>query len=177
MKPQVPIDVDASTGVWTTDGLPMLYMPRHFFVNNHAAIEDALGRKKYSEILYDAGHKSAYYWCDKEAQAHQLEGLAVYEHYLNRLSQRGWGQFSFKSVDAAAGTAEIKLEYSSFVLSEPEKPGKLCYMFAGWFSGAMDWVIKQEGRSVCTACTEAQCCGEGHTHCIFTVKPLIPGSE
>ena len=44
MKPQVPIEVDESTGVWTTDGLPMLYVPRHFFVNNHTAIEEALGR-------------------------------------------------------------------------------------------------------------------------------------
>ena len=34
-KPEVPIDVNASTGVWETDGLPMLYVPRHFFINNH----------------------------------------------------------------------------------------------------------------------------------------------
>lgn len=172
MKPQVPIDVEESTGVWTTDGLPMLYMPRHFFVNNHAAIEDALGREQYSKLLYEAGHRSAYYWCDKEARTHNLQGLAVYEHYLERLSQRGWGRFGFQSVDAATGYAEITLEYSSFVLAEPEKPGKLCYMFAGWFAGAMDWVIRQQGRSVCTACTEAQCKGEGHKHCVFTVKPL-----
>ena len=26
MKPQLPIDVDEETGVWTTDGLPMLYV-------------------------------------------------------------------------------------------------------------------------------------------------------
>ena len=32
-SPQVPINVDPSTGVWTTDNLPMIYMPRHFFIN------------------------------------------------------------------------------------------------------------------------------------------------
>ena len=42
MKPSLPIDVDEHTGVWRTDGLPMLYVPRHFFTNNHVAIEAAL---------------------------------------------------------------------------------------------------------------------------------------
>ena len=45
MNPQVPIDVDEKTGVWTTDALPMLYVPRHFLVNNHEAVEQALGRR------------------------------------------------------------------------------------------------------------------------------------
>ena len=44
MQPQLPINVDPDTGVWTTDALPMLYVPRHFFTNNHVAVEDALGR-------------------------------------------------------------------------------------------------------------------------------------
>ncbi|MGF4001748.1 DUF5943 domain-containing protein, partial [Staphylococcus aureus] len=35
MQPQLPINVDPDTGVWTTDALPMLYVPRHFFTNNH----------------------------------------------------------------------------------------------------------------------------------------------
>jgi predicted hydrocarbon binding protein len=190
MNPKIPIQVDEKTGMWSTDGLPMLYMPRHFFNNNHNAIEASLGREKYAKILYQAGYKSAFHWCEKEAETHQLTGMAVYEHYLNRLSQRGWGRFSLQNADPATGSAEIKLEFSSFVLAEPEKPGKLCYMFAGWFAGAMDWVIKQEGHSVCTTCSdaqsegeglsvcttcsEAQCEGEGHQHCIFTVKPLTP---
>ena len=172
MQPQVPIDVDEKTGVWTTDGMPMLYVPRHFFNNNHVAVEEVLGREKYAEILYQAGYKSAFYWCDKEAETHQLKGMAVYEHYLQRLSQRGWGKFSFDQVDVDAAYAEIKLEYSSFVLSEVSKPGKQCYMFAGWFAGAMDWVTQKQGRKTPTLCCETQCGGDGHEHCIFTVKPL-----
>lgn len=172
MKPIVPIEVEENTGVWTTDGLPMLYVPRHFFTNNHLAIEDALGHEQYAEILYRAGYKSAYYWCEKEAETHRLSGMAVYEHYLKRLSQRGWGLFSFETVDPATGDAEIRLEYSSFVLAQPEKPGKLCYMFAGWFAGAMDWATQQRGHSIQTHCAETQCAGDGHKHCIFTVKPL-----
>ncbi|HLA31779.1 MAG TPA: DUF5943 domain-containing protein, partial [Pseudomonas sp.] len=41
--PEMPIQVDDETGVWTTDALPMLYVPRHFFVNNHIGIEEVLG--------------------------------------------------------------------------------------------------------------------------------------
>ncbi|MDX1465685.1 MAG: DUF5943 domain-containing protein, partial [Halomonas sp.] len=48
MAPELPIDVDAETGVWTTDALPMLYVPRHFFINNHVAVEEALGVEKYA---------------------------------------------------------------------------------------------------------------------------------
>ena len=59
-SPQVPIDVDPESGVWRTDGLPMLYVPRHFFINNHLAVEAALGWKVYAELLYEAGYRSAY---------------------------------------------------------------------------------------------------------------------
>ena len=209
MQPQVPIEVDEATGVWTTDGLPMLYVPRHFFNNNHTAIEDALGREKYAQLLYDAGYKSAYFWCASEAKTHGLSGLPVFEHYLKRLSQRGWGQFQFAAVDAKSGAAEIRLENSLFVLAQAagaatsapstasgaqvsaaanaQSPagsargapapgaappaGTRCYMFAGWFAGAMDWVLETSGVAVKTHSSELQCGGQGHSHCLFRVRP------
>ena len=192
MKPQVPIEVDESTGVWTTDGLPMLYVPRHFFVNNHTAIEEALGREKYATLLYDAGYKSAYFWCASEAKTHGLSGLPVFEHYLKRLSQRGWGQFRFQAADAKTGAAKIRLESSLFVLAHaahgagesaaadfaPPRAaaagtpaGTRCYMFAGWFAGAMDWVLDTSGVGVKTHSAELQCGGQGHSHCLFRVRP------
>jgi predicted hydrocarbon binding protein len=177
MKPQLPIEVDAETGVWSTDGLPMLYVPRHFFTNNHMAIEAALGRARYASQLYDAGYKSAYFWCDQEAATHDLSGLAVYEHYLKRLSQRGWGRFAFESVDSETGHARITLQHSSFVLAQPQATDKLCYMFAGWFAGAMDWVGHNTGRRYQTVSSETQCAAEGHAHCVFTVAPIVDSKE
>jgi Domain of unknown function (DUF5943)/V4R domain len=174
MQPQVPIEVNESTGVWTTDGLPMLYVPRHFFVNNHTAIEEALGREKYATLLYDAGYKSAYFWCASEAQTHGLSGLPVFEHYLKRLSQRGWGQFKFQAADAKSGAAEIRLDNSLFVLAQASAPpATRCYMFAGWFAGAMDWVLDTSSVGVKTHSTELQCGGQGHSHCLFRVRPQI----
>lgn len=171
MKPQLPIEVDQDTGVWSTDGLPMLYVPRHFFTNNHVAIEAALGRERYAEQLYEAGYKSAHFWCSKEAATHGMSGLAVFEHYLKRLSQRGWGLFAFATANVATGCASITLQHSSFVLAQPEAHGKLCYMFAGWFSGAMDWVGQNTGHNYATTSCESACAAEGHAHCVFTVSP------
>jgi predicted hydrocarbon binding protein len=171
MHPQLPIEVNEETGVWTTDGLPMLYVPRHFFTNNHVAIEQALGRELYAKQLYDAGYKSAFFWCAQEAKTHGLSGMAVYEHYLKRLSQRGWGLFSFEHADAATGRASIKLQHSSFVLAQPDAHDKLCYMFAGWFSGAMDWVGQDGALQYSTTSSETQCAAEGHAYCVFTVEP------
>jgi Domain of unknown function (DUF5943)/V4R domain len=175
--PQLPIDVNAETGVWTTDGLPMIYVPRHFFVNNHVEVEAALGKDAYARSLYTAGHRSAYFWCEKESATHKLHGLDVYEHYLKRLSQRGWGLFSFASVDAKSGRAKIALKHSVFVLAQgiagvPVTKDKVCYLFAGWFSGAMDWVAKDTGAAYKTTSSETQCAAEGFDHCEFTVAPL-----
>ena len=49
--PELPIEVDDDTGVWTTNNLPMLYVPRHFFLNNHMMVEAAIGREAYAEAL------------------------------------------------------------------------------------------------------------------------------
>ncbi|SEB16097.1 DUF5943 domain-containing protein [Paraburkholderia sartisoli] len=176
MQPQLPIDVDPDTGVWTTDALPMLYVPRHFFTNNHIAAEEALGRDTYAGILYKAGYRSAYFWCEKEAKQHGIAGMAVFEHYLNRLSQRGWGRFRIIEADPSSSHARIELRHSSFVLAQPGKQGKLCYMFAGWFAGALDWVndtapdAARKGPP--SHSEEVQCAAEGHDHCVFEVSPL-----
>lgn len=177
MQPQLPIEVNETTGVWTTDKLQMIYVPRHFFVNNHVETEAVVGREVYAPALYKAGYRSAYFWCQQESATHGLTGMAVYEHYLKRLSQRGWGLFKFASADATTGHAQIQLDHSVFVLAQgiagvPVDRSKVCYLFAGWFSGAMDWVLETSGSAVRTTSTETQCAAEGHAHCVFTVSPL-----
>jgi predicted hydrocarbon binding protein len=173
MQPQLPIDVDPQTGVWTTDALPMLYVPRHFFTNNHIAVEEALGREAYAEILYKAGYRSAYHWCDKEAKKHGISGMAVFEHSLMYLSQRGWGLFSIVEADPATSRARIHLRHSSFVLAQPSKLGTLCYMFAGWFAGATDGLNDTAPAGTTTGprskAIETQCAGGSHDCCVFHV--------
>ena len=109
-RPRVPIEVDDATGVWSVDGMPMILVPRHFFVDNHLATEGALGGAKYAGLLFEAGHRSAYVWCEQEARTHGLAGVEVFHHYMKRLSQRGWAQFKVEScLDHARGNALLDI--------------------------------------------------------------------
>lgn len=170
--PELPILVDDETGVWTTDALPMLYVPRHFFVNNHIAVEQALGAERYAEILYQAGYKSAWHWCEKEAECHGLQGAAVFEHYMKRISQRGWGLFDVLKLDLATGEAEVRLRHSCFVYALGKVNRKVDYLFTGWFSGALDQVLAAQGSAIRTHSVQAYSgAEEGHEDGLFLVKP------
>ncbi|SHF79376.1 DUF5943 domain-containing protein [Vibrio gazogenes] len=171
--PEMPILVDDETGVWTTDALPMLYVPRHFFVNNHMAIEEEMGAERYAQILYKAGYKSAYYWCEKEAEAHGIEGDAVFEHYMNRLSQRGWGIFTIEHLNIAEGSARVRLDNSAFVYQYGKVNRKVDYMFTGWFAGAIDQIAQSLGYTVQTQAEQVQSAAEdGCDYGIFAVSPV-----
>ena len=171
--PEMPISVDDETGVWTTDALPMLYVPRHFFVNNHMAIEEEIGAERYAEILYKAGYKSAWHWCEKEAALHDISGEDVFAHYMNRLSQRGWGFFVTEALDLEQGTARVRLENSALVYQYGKVNRKVDYMFTGWFAGAMDQIARSLGYAVKTRAIQTQSAAEeGCDVGIFVVHPL-----
>lgn len=170
--PEMPIEVDDETGVWTTDALPMLYVPRHFFVNNHVAVEEALGAEKYAEILYHAGYKSAYFWCEKEAELHGMKNDEVWHHYLKRLSQRGWGIFTTEDIDVQQGTAKVRLDHSAFVYQMGKVNRKIEYMFTGWFAGAMDQISDAMGLGYKTVSVQTQSAAEeGCNAGYFEVTP------
>ncbi|MCA4135633.1 DUF5943 domain-containing protein [Arthrobacter sp. M4] len=170
--PQVPIEVEPETGRWMTDSLPMLYVPVHFFVNNHLAIEKELGVERYACLLYDAGYKSAWSWCEHEGEVHGLKGQAVFEHYMNRLSQRGWGQFEILDFDLDAATASVAVRHSVF--HRPDEAGHRTgdYMFTGWFAGAMDQILSASGRAARTRAE--QLFHEGQTDAPYGLFRVLP---
>ena len=170
---QVPIDVDPDTGIWRTDGLPMIYLPRHFLVNNHVAVEEALGRDAYRAILHKATEKSAIHWCRAESKTHGLDPEATFRHYFKRLSQRGWGQFSVDRLGASGHRGgAISLHNSVFAL-ELHGHGQppLCYMFEGFITGALSFLMRASGvgtEPISVSCRESSCAGDGtHSHCEF----------
>lgn len=171
--PEVPIEVDDASGVWVTDSLPMLYVPRHFFVNNHKAIEAELGPERYAAILYPAGYRSAWHWCEREACHHGLAGGEVFAHYVRRLSARGWGLFSLEHLDVAQGRARIRLDHSAFVYEYGKVGRKVDYMYTGWFAGAMDWVLESAGSHLRTRAEQLQSAAESECdYGLFEVAPL-----
>jgi predicted hydrocarbon binding protein len=170
-QPQVPIDVDPITGIWSTDGLPMIYMPRHFFVNYYAAMDAALGREKHHEMLFAASHKSAVQWAEAEAKTHGLRDVAVFHHYLHRLSQRGWARFTILSVDLAGPTARVRVDNSVYGLQLGKTGRTECAMFSGSLAGCLEWSAGDAGRPIKMTAAETQCIAQGHDHCAFAVRP------
>ncbi|KQW20937.1 hypothetical protein ASC80_12285 [Afipia sp. Root123D2] len=172
-EPAVPIRVDPETGIWTTDGLPMIYLPRHFYLNHIAAFTKALGEGPALRVLYEAGYESAWQWCEKEAAQHNLHGADVFLHYMKRISQRGWGQFTVLELNRSTGETRVQLDHSVFVAGHSglEKQS-VCSGFAGWFAGALEWVGHSMGFNWKLKATEDECAGDGqHGHCIFWIRP------
>ncbi len=169
-EPQVPIEVDPGTGIWTTNGLPMMYLPRHFMVNMQQAIEAAMGAEAYRAILYKSCHLSALQWCRAEAKTHDLSPEETFRHYLKRMSQRGHGQVEIASLDIAAGKAEVIVRNSAYALGYGAGAGRrVCYVFEGSFAGGMAYVLEASGIAGEPACRETACFAEGALECRFAV--------
>ena len=169
--PQVPIEVDDVTGVWSVDGTPMVLVPQHYFYNNHKAMEEAAGRERYAALAFEAGRKSAETWCAREARVHGLRDVEMFHHYLRRLSQRGWAQFGVLQLDARSGRARVRLDHSIFVLQHRGPPQKACYVFGGWLCGALEWAARERGQQLTFAAYETQCAAQGQPFCLFEVAP------
>lgn len=167
--PEVPITVDPTTGIWTTDGLAMIYMPRHFFVNYYTAMAGALGAERHNALLYQSSHKSAFSWSVAEAKTHGLRDVAVFRHYLKRLSQRGWGRFRIETLDVARAEATVRVDCSAFASQLGRTGLRECAMFAGSLAGGLEWALADAGAAAAIAAEETQCMSEGHDHCLFTV--------
>lgn len=174
--PEIAIDVEPGTGIWRTDGVPMIYLPRHFLVNNHKATEEALGREAYAVMIRRATDKSAFDWCRIQAERMQVTAEEIFRLYFERLSQRGWGRFHIERLDAETGEVCLSLHNSVFVL-EAKVPQEqtLCYMFEGFVTGAARFLFRGEGGVTAFACDETQCAGRDHAaFCRFEARPATP---
>ena len=166
--PQVPIDVDPATGIWQTDGLPMIYLPRHFMVNMQKGIEAAIGAEAYRTMIYGSSDLSAVQWCRQEARTHGLTPVETFRHYLKRMSQRGHGLPEITALDEAAGTASVTVRHSAYALGYGSQAGRrVCYVFEGSFAGGLRYVMEAAGRMGEVVCREVACMAEGHPECRF----------
>ncbi len=169
----MPIQVDDETGVWTTDALPMLYVPRHFFVNNHMGIEEVLGADKYAEILYKAGYKSAWHWCEEGSRVpwhprrrgvRALHEAPVAARLGPVLRPRSW-TWTPAMPRSSSST-------SAFVYVYGKVNRKVDYMFTGWFSGAIDQILAAKGSAIRTVTVqEYSGSEEGHDDGLFVHPP------
>lgn len=177
MQPAVQIEVDEVSGIWCTDGLPMVYVPRHFMVNMHREIEQTLGRPAYEAMLCRSGAKSARFWCHQQANLLEKPATEIFAHYLKRLSERGWGRFSIEALDPQRLCATIVLEDSIYVLeAKGQAEASTCYMFDGFLIGAMQFLCDVQGiQPDDITCHEAACAATGASECRFEVARHAAG--
>ena len=167
----VPVKVDPHTGVWSVDDVPMIFLPRHYWSAVIEAVESRYGVEAAADIYFEATHKSAYLWCEKEPVTHQLAGIEVFHHYMRRMTERGWGKFTVKSVAPENGCARIALEHSAIALARPDSQRTVCHSFNGVFCGAMEYVAAAAGQAVSLRSREIQCRANGAAYCEFEVVP------
>lgn len=168
--PQVPIDVDPATGIWRTDGMPMLYVPRHFLANLLRDTEAALGSVAFRAMLFGSAETSARQWCAAEQRTHGFSALDTFRHYLKRLSQRGYGQFEITALDTDAGTATVVVRNSAFALANLQAGRPVCAMFEGSFAGGLRHVLADAGRDAPVQCEETACLAAGAPECVFSLR-------
>jgi hypothetical protein len=169
--PAVEISVDPETGAWNTDGMPMLYVPRHFLMGLLRTVRTAIGEAEAARAFHRTSAAAAYRWCELEAAQTSLAGMAVFHHYMQRLSSRGWGLFDGSGIDPATGTGIVTLRHSAFV-ADAGAGDKACGFCAGWAPGALEWVGQSQGRDWRLAGHEARCAAQGFAECHLVVAPV-----
>jgi len=168
----VPVAVDPATGAWSVDGQPVILVPRHFWAFVQMECERRFGVAATREVYDAATRKAAKVWCEREAKRHGLSGIAVFRHYLDRMSRRGWARMTIEAVDPKDGTARIRLDHSALAAEYGPGTGRrVCYMFAAAFEGAMEWVAETAGGARSLTAEETQCAAEGAPCCRFEVRP------
>ncbi|MGI8312274.1 DUF5943 domain-containing protein [Saccharopolyspora hattusasensis] len=162
----VTVEVDAETGRWSVDGLPMVLVPQHLLVNNLDAVERNVGRDSSAELFRGAGRRSARHWCAHEATRLGLSGAAIVRHYLDRLSRRGWGRFEIDELDPGHGVLQVRVAHSALlpVAGSTRSVDRACYLFEAWFEGALDYASEDPSR---VAVREIQCAVNAE-ECVFT---------
>lgn len=173
MEPTVPISVDPDSGIWRVDGQPMVLIPRRYWVFVQMEIERQYGMEAGERLMLNATTRAARIWCEKEAETHNLLGVEVFRHYMQRISARGTGQFSIAEIDPSAGTAEIRVDHSIYVAEYGRDAGRnVCHAYGGAFVGGMEYVAASAGLGdIQLAADEVQCAANGADHCRFIVKP------
>jgi len=80
----------------------------------------------------------------------------------------------FLDVAPEAGTAHVRLHNSAWWTRRIANSGrKVCYMFASWLEGSLEYVARAPGRKQSLKAREVYCQAEGtHDHCLFEVTPV-----
>jgi len=158
------------------DTVPMVLMPRWFFVGILKRVVAEAGADTAARIYYQAGYEGAYNWSRVQTDK-GLKGSAVMEQYLGSMTSRGWGRFEIISLDEANGRGVFRLHNSALALELDRTEAAGCLWVPGALAGSMQVISGFEDDSLKIRGREVQCLATGAPYCEYIVGPDPPEAE
>jgi len=153
------------------DGIPMVLMPRWFFVGIMKRVVTEAGPDIASKIYYDAGYEGAYNWSKVQIEK-GLRGLEIIEQYLGSMTHRGWGRFEILDFDEEKGRGNFRLHNSALALEQGRTGESICLWVPGAMAGSMQAILEQHGSELKVRGQETQCLSAGQPFCEYIVAPV-----
>jgi len=154
----------------TLDTVPMVLMPRWFFVGILKRVVAEAGVDAAAKIYYQAGYEGAYNWSKVQIDK-GLSGSAVMEQYLGSMTNRGWGRFEIISLDEANGRGVFRLHNSALALELEQTEVVSCLWVPGALAGSMQVISGLKDDSLKIRGREVQCLSTGAPFCEYIVLP------
>jgi predicted hydrocarbon binding protein len=155
------------------DTVPMILMPRWFFVGIMKRVVSEAGLQLASKIYYAAGYEGAYNWSKVQIDK-GLRGLDIIKQYLGSMTYRGWGRFDILSFDDAKGRGSYRLHNSALALELGQTGKASCLWVPGALAGSMQAVLESKGNPLKVRGREIRCLATGEPFCEYTVEPTNP---
>lgn len=152
--------------------VPMVLMPRWFFVAIKKQVEKLCGEETSRKVYYEAGYEGATLWAQTQIREAGLSGRAVMEQYLGSASLRGWGRFSILSFEMDAGKGHFRLYHSAVAEETGHSTGTVCDHLPGSLAGAFQAILDHGGKTLKVTGRELKCKSQGEPFCEFIVEPL-----
>jgi len=166
----VPVSVDERTGIWSVDSLPMILMPRHFWIFVKSEIESRLGFQEAETLFLKSGVPAARHWCKEAAKEKGIQGEELLQYYFSQRGKRGMGLFSLLEFDPEWKSARVRIDYSVYAEGAGQNVGRnVCYPMNGAFIGAMSFISSSNGSCREYGAVEVECKANGGDHCEFLV--------
>ena len=154
------------------DTVPMVLMPRWFFVGILKRVVAEAGNETAANVYYQAGYEGAYNWSKVQIDK-GLSGSAVMEQYLGSMTSRGWGRFEIVILDEANGRGVFRLHNSALALELGRTEAVSCLWVPGALAGSMQVISGLQDDSLKIRGREVQCLSTGAPYCEYIVEPEV----
>ncbi len=153
------------------ESVPMVLMPRWFFVAIKQQIEQLCDAQTAKQVLYQAGWEGATKWANEQMTRNGLDGHSVMEQYMASAGLRGWGDLQITEYDETTAHVTVTLTNSA-VAEETGQVGRaVCDHLPGSIAGAMQTILVHAGIDREVVGKETKCIAKGDTHCEFEIGP------